>query len=147
VDKGIRKEKTKKVTNRLVSRTVKGNLVEINVYTFPVEVESLEAFEDGTLDYENEDSFSDEVELFVKINNDSLKISCKWEEPSKKSGEDYIFRRKFVTTIKGENYGSSSDFFKKLSELNIVKVRTFDGTVDPGHGLHLLYFMLFPPPK
>ena len=46
--------------------------------------------------------------------------------PSKKSGKDYIFWNKTTTTLEGNSYGSSSDFFKKLSELNIVTVRTLD---------------------
>lgn len=135
------------IERRTFQRTVKGNSVEIIVYSPSIyeEAESLEVFEGDMKIYEDDSSFKDEVELFVKINNDSLKISCEMEGASKKNVKDYIFREKTTTTIKGENYGSSSDFFKKLSELNIVKVRTFDGTVDPGHGQYLLYFMLFVP--
>tara|TARA_B100000686_G_C15943090_1_gene549861 strand:+ start:342 stop:527 length:186 start_codon:yes stop_codon:yes gene_type:complete len=48
------------------------------------------------------------------------------KKPSLSEGKDYLIFEKTTTTIKGENYGSSSDFFKKLSELNIVTVRTFD---------------------
>ena len=112
----------------LVNRTVNGNSVVINVNstTQSNTSESVEEFENGTSVVEDDSSFKDEVELFVKINNDSLKISCEMEEASKKNVKDYIFREKTTTTIKGENYGSSSDFFKKLSELNIVTVRTLD---------------------
>ena len=104
-----------KTLGTLVNRTVNGNSVEINVDSIS---QSIAEEEDSSLE--------DEVELFVKINNDSLKISCEMKEPSKNSGKDYIFREKTTTTIQGENYGFSSDFFKKLSELGVITVRTLD---------------------
>ena len=107
---GITKSKT---ASRLVNRTVNGNSVEIYVNS-------------RTLIYENDSILEDEVELLIKINDDSLKISCELKKPSLSEGKDYLIFEKTTTTIKGENYGSSSDFFKKLSELNIVTVRTFD---------------------
>tara|TARA_B100000686_G_scaffold353638_1_gene460090 strand:- start:950 stop:1300 length:351 start_codon:yes stop_codon:yes gene_type:complete len=55
---------------------------------------------------------ADEIVLFIKINNDSLKLSCEIEQPSEKGGKDYIYRKEITTTtIQGENYGFSSDFF------------------------------------
>ena len=100
-----------KAASRLVNRTVNGNSVEIYV--------------NSRTSY-NDSSFEDEVELLIKVNDDSLKISCELKEPSPSEGKYYPIFQKTTTTIKGENYGSSSDFFKKLSELNIVTVRTFD---------------------
>jgi hypothetical protein len=113
------------VAGTLVNRTVNGNSVEINVSSISLDeaAESMEEFEGGMEVYNNDSSFKDQVVLFIKINDDSLKISCEMKAPSE--GKDYIFWAETTTTIKGENYGSSSDFFKKLSELNIVTVRTF----------------------
>ena len=107
---GITKDKA---ASRLVNRTVDGNSVEIYVNS-------------RTSVNENDSSFEDEVELLIKINDDSLGISCEMKSPSEKSGEDYIFWGKTTTEIQGENYGSSSDFFKKLSELGVITVRTLD---------------------
>ena len=114
------------VAGTLVNRTVNGNSVEINVSSISLDevAEIMEELEGGMKAFKDDSSFKDQVVLFIKINDDSLKISCEMKAPSE--GKDYIFWAKTTTTIKGENYGSSSDFFKKLSELNIVTVRTLD---------------------
>lgn len=74
-----------KAASRLVNRTVNGNSVEIYVNSriLSDNSASLEVFEGGMEVYEDDSSFEDEVELLIKINDDSLKISCELRAKSK----------------------------------------------------------------
>ena len=114
--------KREEAAGTLVYRKVNGNTVEINVksITSYEETETLEDLEGDMSVYEDDSSLEDWVELLIMINDDSLKISCKLEQPSTKEGKDYINLEKVTTTLKGNSFSSPSDFFEKLAELKII---------------------------
>jgi hypothetical protein len=93
---------------------------ELNQKLSKQETETLEDLEGDMSVYEDDSSLEDWVELLIMINDDSLKISCKVEEPSTKEGKDYINLEKVTTTLKGNRFSSPSDFFEKLAKLKII---------------------------
>lgn len=114
--------------------------ITISSTSFDLSAESLEEFEDGTLNHENNDSLTDEIKLLIEIDDDKLDLHVRGHEPSETENKGFIYEQSITTKISGDTYPTTNDFFEKLSMLGIIRERwNLDTPTFPlGHSFYFI---------